>query len=572
MIMFKNIIQNVIFVFVLCLVTIGYSQIGNNADFLAVDPVYNISLTIGDTEGYAGDIVSIPVVVDSGFTDVAMLELHISYCNDLLHYTGASSEYGLTSDDINDRGDFLTMVWVYSGTSMVVPDGDTLITLNFEIDENATDEQTCILGFIGENNIGDPDENVYELVLNAGTFTVVGYSISGLVSYCETNVLVENTVIDMSGDMQLNVYTNSGGEYQFDNIHGNITINPSKNYEFTENEINGEDLLRLKNILLGFHIPTACELWAAECNGVDSTNGFDLLRLQNYLLGSEVDPPVATWDFNPGEYSYGPILTDLSNQNFTARLIGDVNLSWGTGSTSLAKVASGDSIVFEKHFKDVEAGSIHLPICSNLALSIGMLDWCIKFDTLLFTLDSIDSRFLKRGDYRSSEGQLRIVWVYSGDEESFAADEVICTLVLQPEEEQGVGKISFVGDNHISRGDETPYDLAYGDVEVNLPVSSLFEEGVLPTETTLYPNYPNPFNPTTTISYYLQEASDVEIKIYNIKGQIVKNFRYDHQISGYHEIVWNGKDNSGTKIPTGIYFYELEGEGKYMVKKMIMIK
>ncbi len=539
-------------------------------DYISVGSSNEITLTIGDTEGHAGNVVSIPVVVSSGFTDVAMLELHISYCSDLLSYTGMSSESGLISDDINDMGDYLNIVWVYSGTPMEVSAGDTLIMLNFDINITGTIGQTCMLEFIGENNIGSSAENVYELTLNAGTFTIIGCTISGRISYCETDVFIENATVVMSGDMQTTVTTNSTGDYLFDEIQGNVTITSTKDNDSTE--INGNDLLRLKNILLEIHTPTECELWAADCNGTTPVNGFDLLRLKKFLLGLEVDPPIATWGFDPGDYSYSPIIDDMADQNFVAILFGDVNLSWGsTSSTALAKAANGGKMAVGNYYFD-ETGNIHLPVYSNMELSIGMLDWCIEYDTTLFTFKSIESRFLESGDYRSSEGQVKIVWVYSGEDEKFSKDEVICTLVLQPKEAQGSGIVSFAGDNYMSKGDETPYDLAYGDVEVNLNVLSLFEEGVLPTETTLYPNYPNPFNPTTTISYYLSQASDVEIKIFNIRGETKKAYTFATQSAGFYQVEWNTLDANGSAVPSGIYFYRLRCGDQVHTKRMLLMK
>lgn len=532
----------------------------------------DISLTIGDIEGYAGNIVSIPVVVDSGFIDVAMLELHISYCNELLDsLVSSESSFGLLPGDVNDVvGDHVNIVWVYSGTTMEVPDADTLIVLNFQVGTGAMEGQTCTLEFTGDNNISDPDENAFTLDLNGGTFTVVeGYQITGYVSYCGTNIAISNVEIALTGDTELNTNTDNTGEYQVDAVQGNVAITPSKSDEI--GDINGFDLLRLKNILLGVHTPTACETWVGDCNGDDGVNGFDLLRLKNYLLGIAVDPPIATWGFDPGDYSYSPIIANMADQNFTAILFGDVNLSWGTISTELTKVANGGKMAIGNYYFD-KTGNIHLPVYSNLELSIGMLDWCIEYDTTLLAFKSIESRFLESGDYRSSEGQVKIVWVYSGEDEKFSKDEMICTLVLQPKEARGSGTVSFAGDNYISKGDETPYDLAYGDVEVNLTVLSLFEEGVLPSETTLYPNYPNPFNPTTTISYYLSQASDVEIKIFNIRGETQKVYTYANQSAGFYQVEWNTLDANGSAVPSGIYLYRLSFGDNAYTKRMLLMK
>ena len=86
-------------------------------------------------------------------------------------------------------------------------------------------------------------------------------------------------------------------------------------------------------------------------------------------------------------------------------------------------------------------------------------------------------------------------------------------------------------------------------------------------------NYPNPFNPETTISYDLSEDSNVELSIYNLKGQIVRTLVNGSQISGHHETVWNGKDDSGKDVSSGIYLYKLNAGNKDIsTKKMILLK
>ncbi|MCK4653008.1 MAG: S8 family serine peptidase [Candidatus Cloacimonetes bacterium] len=90
-------------------------------------------------------------------------------------------------------------------------------------------------------------------------------------------------------------------------------------------------------------------------------------------------------------------------------------------------------------------------------------------------------------------------------------------------------------------------------------------------------NYPNPFNPETTILFSLaQDAKNTEIIIYNIKGQKVKTLLDKQQSAGYHTVMWNGKDNNGRTAASGLYFYKMVSEGnsgRYTsTKKMILLK
>jgi len=79
----------------------------------------------------------------------------------------------------------------------------------------------------------------------------------------------------------------------------------------------------------------------------------------------------------------------------------------------------------------------------------------------------------------------------------------------------------------------------------------------LPTEITLHQNYPNPFNPTTEIKYDLPHSGLVRLSIFNLIGQRVRDLLDEPQKAGYHSILWDGKDDFGTEVASGIYLYHV---------------
>jgi len=105
------------------------------------------------------------------------------------------------------------------------------------------------------------------------------------------------------------------------------------------------------------------------------------------------------------------------------------------------------------------------------------------------------------------------------------------------------------------------------------------EDGArLPQEFDLRQNYPNPFNPATVIEYALPRASQVKIRIYNILGQRVRDLVDERQEAGYKAISWDGKDDSGNEVGSGIYFYRIvartnqASEEFVKRRKMILLK
>ncbi|MHB1050366.1 MAG: LamG-like jellyroll fold domain-containing protein [Bacteroidota bacterium] len=99
----------------------------------------------------------------------------------------------------------------------------------------------------------------------------------------------------------------------------------------------------------------------------------------------------------------------------------------------------------------------------------------------------------------------------------------------------------------------------------------------LPTVYALSQNFPNPFNPVTTINYQLPEASSVTITIYNTLGQEVKRLVNEQQIAGYYSVQWNGTNHDNRSVASGMYIYRIEAAGgdgaKFtQVKKMMLLK
>jgi len=94
----------------------------------------------------------------------------------------------------------------------------------------------------------------------------------------------------------------------------------------------------------------------------------------------------------------------------------------------------------------------------------------------------------------------------------------------------------------------------------------------IPKQLTLIGNYPNPFNPVTTISFGLPKSESVKLTIYSISGQRVKTVLNEQLSAGYHQIHWDGTDYSGNRLATGVYIYEFKAGSERIIKKMLFAK
>ena len=99
-----------------------------------------------------------------------------------------------------------------------------------------------------------------------------------------------------------------------------------------------------------------------------------------------------------------------------------------------------------------------------------------------------------------------------------------------------------------------------------------YEQKQLPATFQLYPNFPNPFNPQTQISYDVPEKSFIKVAVYNSLGQHVKTLVNSSQNPGHYEILWNGTDDNEKFMGTGLYFCRMEGEGFMSTIKLVLVK
>jgi len=88
----------------------------------------------------------------------------------------------------------------------------------------------------------------------------------------------------------------------------------------------------------------------------------------------------------------------------------------------------------------------------------------------------------------------------------------------------------------------------------------------------LYQNFPNPFNPTTTIQYDIPRSGEVNIAIYDIQGRLVRSLASFVQQVGSHNIVWDSRNNGGANVSSGTYFCRIDFNNAFLVKKLILLK
>ena len=158
-------------------------------------------------------------------------------------------------------------------------------------------------------------------------------------------------------------------------------------------------------------------------------------------------------------------------------------------------------------------------------------------------------------EWLSVKNQMRTLNVRSG-EKSAEGFLLICEVTDAPVNAEAILPFSFVD----TQGNHWTFTAS---VRVGTDKPSVYE---------LYENYPNPFNPSTTISYSLKDTRQAQLDIFNMLGQRLRTLVNKEQAAGIHTVQWDGRNDDGNKVSSGVYFYRLKAGDFVRIKRMILVE
>jgi hypothetical protein len=109
-------------------------------------------------------------------------------------------------------------------------------------------------------------------------------------------------------------------------------------------------------------------------------------------------------------------------------------------------------------------------------------------------------------------------------------------------------------------------------VSLDIMVTDVEDNPIVPTGYVLGQNYPNPFNPATNIVFSIPQTEKVTLTIYNMLGQKIATLLDGSFLAGTHVVRWNGRDGLGRQLPSGVYFYRLSTSRFSEAKRMLLLK
>ncbi|OPX27605.1 MAG: hypothetical protein B1H06_04645 [Candidatus Cloacimonas sp. 4484_143] len=448
--------------------------------------------------------------------------------------------------------------------------------------------------------ITSDDQTVLDVVLSNGSATA---SVSGVISDANTGLPIENAVVELLDYGIPAVTTNAQGEYTINNVfeysydmqiyaddYASIQIQVDITEQTTELDF---DLYELDDGTFESGVLGGCWVFGGNADWqIDPTVAYEgFLSIRSGSIGDNQnsDIEVSLYVANEDEISFSRKVSSEADYDYLKFYIdGELQDLWSGNedwSVQTYPVTAGVHTFQWSYVKDggVANGSdcgwidnILLPT-SAIMVSPSILDF-------LSIEDCIDGKsFVINNNFDVPVTMNDITQTGSVFEWYIDDFNLELPYILEAGEElEFLVKVALTTENRsreilsenliISTDNGNKYVTINFDETLNVGT----EDNPLVFETEFYGNYPNPFNPSTTFKFSLRSNSQVELNIYNIKGQLVKTLINKELQAGFHSVIWNGENNSGKPATSGIYFSIVdaynEGLDFTSIKKVILLK
>ena len=290
--------------------------------------------------------------------------------------------------------------------------------------------------------------------------------------------------------------------------------------------------------------------------------------------GGGVEIPCDPWPDNRGDINLNGYAYEVADAAmFTNYLINGV-VAFGThveGSTAASDInANGIPLEladFVLLIRIIVGNAVPYPYTAPVP---GTLHRGVSDDQISITSDHKTCAL-----YLTVDGEITPVLLDLQMEMSFAADAGTTRLIIMTDSLNPMAETPFLvlpGAGAIAKAEATTYVGRPIALSLNQVTDVADHPSGLPTEYSLGVNYPNPFNPSTTIQYALPEVATVEIVIYNVMGQTVRTLDCGTRGPGEYEVEWDGRDVGGAPAASGIYFYRMIAGDFTQSRKMLLLK
>jgi len=264
-------------------------------------------------------------------------------------------------------------------------------------------------------------------------------------------------------------------------------------------------------------------------------------------------------------------VADVSLDSTVSALDATLILQYGVGIIDTLPYHPGPSYIANGDISIEEAVYTGIPIEVPMHITnsdkIYSFEGLISFDSQLLTLLDISwSEYLDGCNiqYNVNEGECLII---GSDIEPYNQNGIFATLRFYVNEDFAASDSTIIYFDRMRWNEnDVMYNVDRAKIYNNFAINDPHEH-----EFILHQNRPNPFTQRTRIQYSIPLESSVTLKIYNIKGKLVKELVDEHKDKGTYEVAWDGRDKYGTKVVSGVYFYQFISGDRKVIKRMILL-
>jgi len=387
------------------------------------------------------------------------------------------------------------------------------------------------------------------------------YSISGYALYYTNSNAINDVTVNLYGSMSQSHVTDVDGFYEFYNLphDEDFMVQPQKDsVKRTENNsiLVYSAALTLRHVV-GLDSLSPFQQIAADVNKDGQILAYDAALIARYVLRlpSYPDDHVGEWHFIPEQNIYQNLDADQYNENFIGILLGDVSGYWSPMNISKPKLSKFEWLSNINVEPDDDI-SIPLNIFEESLLSF---EGSVEFpdDKLQFIKITKSKKVENFNFYYNIEGNIIDFVAYTAHPIQIEGESICLNFKIKSN--PGNSDILSLKKFQIN-------DHSIGQAITRINISEK-ENSLI-----VYKNYPNPFNPSTIISYEISQPGDVKIIIYNSIGQEIMTLLDETKHSGFHNVMWNGIDTAGRKAANGIYFYRVIYNNQIINNRMIKLQ
>ena len=402
-----------------------------------------------------------------------------------------------------------------------------------------------------------------------GEFYIVPFMLYGNVTYHADGSGIPQVEVTLTGAQTGSEMTDTAGEFNFQELgaQGPLLLTPSKpRLEDAAGAVSAYDAAMVARYNFGLCDISADQFQSADVNGDSVLNMFDAVFIARASVGMPNQPETSAgeWKFDPEQYEYSGIGSNLHHQDFEAKLMGDVNGNWPS-LYSPSKSIPSTSIAVPDTIRIGIGERFEVIVHVSDTMDFISFDLCAQFDP-----EALELVEVSKTDFMEGHTQ-----VYHTDEKgglkcaSFGAHEkrgpgqlveMVFRVVDPKDEYVKIEWKRFLLDTVLMKKQSTVIHVEKEPKYVD-SLTGFHLDG-----------YPNPFNPDIVFQYEVREHTDVSIIIYNIMGNPVRRLLNRQHEEGEFRVVWDGKDDDRLELPGGMYFCRMIAGDEIKVLKVVKMR